>query len=304
MSPGSTDRITVRGIAARGFHGVLPEEKQAGQRFCADVVLEVDTHRAGESDDLADTVNYAEVARAANEVLTGPSLDLVETVANRIAKASLRHTAVEAVEVTVHKPEAPVGVPFEDVTVHVRRERDVPVVVALGGNLGRPARTLADAVTELDALDGLDVQQVSALVETDPVGGPEQPDYLNAVVVARTRMAPRHLLRELHAIEARHGRERIVRWGARTLDLDLVQYGEPATGGDLVLGDPELTLPHPRAHERAFVLLPWQEADPQARLRVGDDVVEVADLADRVGSEGVRPGPAWPVPWWRAGASC
>ncbi|HET8599053.1 MAG TPA: 2-amino-4-hydroxy-6-hydroxymethyldihydropteridine diphosphokinase [Segeticoccus sp.] len=293
-----SDRIALHGIAARGFHGVLAEEKAVGQPFSADVVLEVDTARAGASDDLSHTVNYAEVAAVAHGILAGPSLDLVETVANRIAEASLRHTVVEAVEVTVHKPQAPVGVPFDDVTVSVRRERDVPVVVALGANLGLPAETLASAVREVDALDGVTVQRASPLVETDPVGGPEQPTYLNAVLVARTRLSPWHLLRELHAVEARHGRRREVRWGARTLDLDLVQYGDPRAGGDVVLDDPELTLPHPRAHERAFVLVPWSEVDPAARLRVGADVADVPGLAARLDSGGVRPGPPWPAPWW------
>ena len=123
---------------------------------------------------------------------------------------------------------------------------------------------------------------------TDPVGGPDQPDYENRVLVARTRLSASSLLRRLHGIEADHGRERAVRWGARTLDLDLISYGSPGGDDEVVSERPELTLPHPRAGERAFVLVPWLDADPAARLRVGSQVVVVADLLDQVDTSGVQ----------------
>lgn len=290
-----TDRIALQGISARGNHGVLDFEKADGQVFIVDVVLEVDLRPAGASDDLADTVNYAQVAADATAVITGESLDLIEAVAERIAATALQHAAVEAVEVSVHKPEAPVGVPFTDVLVTVRRERDVPVVVALGANLGDVRSTLAAAVRELGRVDGIDVGRVSPLFETEPVGGPAQPPYLNAVLLARTRLAPGTLLRALHEVEARHGRVRDVRWGARTLDLDLIQYGDPAERTNVVQNTPALVLPHPRAHERSFVLTPWLALDGAARLEVDGVLCPVsallADLGD--GDGGVQPGPDW-----------
>ena len=296
-----TDRITITGVSARGRHGVLEWEKQLGQPFVADVVLEVDLSRAGETDDLAHTVNYAAVAADVVEVLAGEPVDLIETVAHRIALGALAaHHLVEAVEVTLHKPEAPVGVPFTDVSVHVRRERDTPVVIAMGANLGDVRETLESAVRAVAALDGVRLDTVSPLVETDPVGGPEQPVYLNAVLLAHTRLAPHRLLAALHRIEAAHGRVRETRWGARTLDLDLIQYGDPDEATDATSDDPSLTLPHPRAAERAFVLTPWLRADPEARLRVGpgaDDVADVADLLGRTDADGVRPGPDWSAAW-------
>ncbi len=292
-----TDRIVLQGISATGTHGVLAVEKEQGQVFVADVALEVDLRPAAESDDLARTVNYAELAQQVVGILEGESLDLIETVAGRIAETALQHRLVEAVEVTLHKPEAPVGVPFTDVQVSLRRERDVPVVIAAGANQGAPRETLERAVVQLDAEDGLRVDRVSPLFETDPVGGPEQPAFLNAVLLARTRLTPTSLLGRLQDIESRHGRVRETRWGPRTLDLDLVQYGDPARTTDVVLGDPELTLPHPRAHERAFVLTPWDAVDPRAVLRVNGSVRSVAELASEAGASGVRPGPAWrPLP--------
>jgi len=304
-----TDHIVLQGISARGFHGVLDFEKADGQDFVVDLSLEVDLRRAGRSDQLAHTVSYAEVAADVVALITGPSLDLIETLADRIAAAALEHPLVQSAQVTVHKPQAPVGVPFSDVRVVVERHRDEPVVIALGANLGAVQATLEAAVRQLSDLDGLQVTAISDLFETDPVGGPEQPAYLNAVVLARTRLGAFALLTELHRIEADHGRVRETRWGARTLDCDLIQYGDPGRGSEVVSSDPELLLPHPRAHQRAFVLAPWASVDAEAVLRVGEVLVPVRELLERAeagsgklgelgeggdsGEGGIRPGPAW-----------
>ena len=295
-----TDRIVLQGISARGHHGVLDFEKADGQNFVVDVTLEVDLRRAGRSDVLAHTVNYAEVAADVVSLITGPSLDLIEALADQIAVAALKRPLVQAVEVTVHKPQAPVGMPFGDVRVSVERHRDEPVVIALGANLGAVQATLEAAVRALADVDGLQITAVSDLFESDPVGGPDQPVYLNAVVLARTRLAAFALLTELHAIEADRGRVRETRWGARTLDLDLIQYGDPESGSELVSQDPELMLPHPRAHERAFVLAPWLALDAEAQLRVGEALVPLAELLERVDPvdvDGIRPGPQWSPSW-------
>ncbi|OIQ79309.1 2-amino-4-hydroxy-6-hydroxymethyldihydropteridine pyrophosphokinase [mine drainage metagenome] len=136
----------------------------------------------------------------------------------------------------------------------------IDVVLALGANLGAPQDTLRQAVAALAEVDGIEVVQVSPLARSAPVGGPEQPDYLNAIVLARTTPAPRALLRVAQAIEAAHGRERVERWGPRTLDIDLIVYGSVLAVTD------DLELPHPRAHARAFVLQPWAQIAPDAVL--------------------------------------
>ena len=291
-----TDRIYLRGVEAVGFHGVLPDEKRDGQPFVVDVVLELDLAAAGATDDLRDTVSYAEIAGEVMARITGPSFDLIERLAEVIADDVLRHWLVDAVTVTVHKPQAPVGHPFSDVAVEVRRERGLPVVVALGANLGDGRETLEGAVRAVGALPGMQVRAVSPLVETDPVGGPEQPAYLNAVLIGDTTLEPPELLRRLHEIEADHGRTREVRWGPRTLDLDLIQVGRVGAPSEIRAHTSELTLPHPRAHERGFVLVPWAQVDPAGTARVGDHVRRVADLAAEVDS-GVRPGPDWSPEW-------
>ncbi|MEI6763714.1 MAG: 2-amino-4-hydroxy-6-hydroxymethyldihydropteridine diphosphokinase [Actinomycetes bacterium] len=132
------------------------------------------------------------------------------------------------------------------------------VVIALGSNLGDRKATLDGAVDALKLI--ITVTKVSSYIETDPVGGPEQPDYLNAVLIGESDLEPTDLLLKMQAIELAAGRERLERWGARTLDLDLI------LAGGLVMDTELLTLPHPRAHERRFVLDPWLEVDPQAIL--------------------------------------
>jgi len=117
------DRIAVTGIAARGFHGVLDHERRDGQTFIVDVALFLDSRPAAAADDLALTVNYAEVAAAVVALIEGDPVDLIEALAQDIADACLAYAIVGAVEVTVHKPEAPVGVTFGDVTVTIVRHR-------------------------------------------------------------------------------------------------------------------------------------------------------------------------------------
>ncbi|PVU83293.1 2-amino-4-hydroxy-6-hydroxymethyldihydropteridine diphosphokinase [Cellulomonas sp. WB94] len=330
------DQIRLVGIAATGYHGVFAHERRGGQTFLADVVVHLDTRRAAASDDLARTINYGELAERVAAVLSGEPADLIETVAERIAATVLAYGQAFAVDVEVHKPQAPITVPFADVVVAIHRDRNrlpaaepwrppvesapvpaaapvravtaafpqvpvpagdaapapsstvavpvpfardepvlgelvsdaldevpaepVDVVLALGANLGAAQQTLRDAVSDLARVRGLTVVDVSPLARSAAVGGPEQPDYLNAVVLARTTLSARDLLRATQAIEQQHGRERLEHWGPRTLDIDLVVYGTTLAVTD------DLELPHPRAHQRAFVLEPWAQVAPDAVL--------------------------------------
>ena len=120
------DRIAVTGIVARGFHGVLEHERREGQTFVVDIALGVDTRAAAASDDLAHTVDYSAVAADVVALVSGEPVDLIETLAQRIADACLARDLVDSVEVVVHKPDAPVGVPFGDVTVSIVRRRERP----------------------------------------------------------------------------------------------------------------------------------------------------------------------------------
>jgi len=118
-----TDLIALRGLRVTGRHGVLDSERRAGQVFVVDACLEVDTRGAAASDDLADTVDYATLAHRLSAVVSGEPVNLIETLAERLAQVCLESSKVTAVEVIVHKPQAPVGLPVEDVTVSIRRTR-------------------------------------------------------------------------------------------------------------------------------------------------------------------------------------
>lgn len=153
------------------------------------------------------------------------------------------------------------------------------VVLSLGSNQGDRLGFLHGAVDALADTPNVTVLAVSPVYETAPVGGPDQPDYLNVVVLAECPLSPRTLLERAQAVEAAFDRVRDVRWGPRTLDVDVIAVG------DLRVAEPDLTVPHPRAAERAFVLVPWCDVDPDAVL---PGTGRVADLVADLDTSGVR----------------
>ena len=140
-------------------------------------------------------------------------------------------------------------------------------VIALGSNIGNPKENLVLALALLK--EATDVKKVSSYYITKPVGYEEQPDFVNAVCIIETELPAMELLNMLHGIEKAMGRERTIKWGPRTLDLDIIQYGS------LLSKSEELTLPHPRAHERKFVLEPWHEIEPDAILLTHGKIEEL-----------------------------
>ncbi|MFJ2262461.1 2-amino-4-hydroxy-6-hydroxymethyldihydropteridine diphosphokinase [Streptomyces sp. NPDC087844] len=155
-------------------------------------------------------------------------------------------------------------------------------VISLGSNLGNRLETLQGAIDALEDTPGVRVRAVSPVYETEPWGveADSQPSYFNAVVVLKTTLPPSSLLERAHAVEEAFHRVRDERWGPRTIDVDIVAYA------DVVSDDPTLTLPHPRAHERAFVLAPWNDVEPEAQLPGRGPV---AQLLAAVTRDGVAP---------------
>jgi len=151
--------------------------------------------------------------------------------------------------------------------------------ISLGSNLGDRMQYLQNALDSLNAITGTQVHSVSPVFETDPVGGPEQGQYLNAVAVVKTVLSPEQFLAATQQIELEQNRERNERWGPRTLDIDLL------TMDTEVRATAELELPHPRAHERAFVLLPWSLLDPDFVIPGKDSV---ANLLEGIEVTGIR----------------
>jgi 2-amino-4-hydroxy-6-hydroxymethyldihydropteridine diphosphokinase len=164
-----------------------------------------------------------------------------------------------------------------DTTLHNPKR----AVLSLGSNLGNRLETLQGAIDALEDTPGVRVKAVSPVYETQPwgVAADSQPSYFNAVVVLRTTLPPSSLLERAHAVEEAFHRVRDERWGPRTLDVDIVAYAE------VVSDDPDLTLPHPRAHERAFVLVPWHDVEPEAQLPGRGPVAALLDTVTRHGVE-------------------
>jgi len=133
-------------------------------------------------------------------------------------------------------------------------------VVALGSNLGDRFDYLQKAVNEINSLTDIEILEISSVYETLPVGGPEQGNYLNAIVTLNTKFEAEELLLKLLLIELNLGRQREIAWGPRTIDLDLIWFE------DQTINLENLVLPHPRAHERCFVIKPWLEIEPKARI--------------------------------------
>jgi len=274
-------KITITGVGAIGFHGVLAHERRDGQLFVVDVTLHVP---APIGDALPDTVDYSAVATVITALITGEPVKLIETLAARIADALLKQwPAIRRATVTVHKPQAPVDAEFDDIRCTVTRRRDngpsSDFVLSLGANLGDAQTTLRLAVDALSLVPEITVNAVSDVYHTAPVEVPNaQPDYSNLVVTGQTTLDPFALLRRLAAIEAHFGRVRPYPHAPRTLDIDLIAMG------NFVVHTDTLLLPHPRAHERGFVLVPWAQIAPDATLPEG----RVADLAGPFDAAAVR----------------
>ncbi|QJC21277.1 2-amino-4-hydroxy-6-hydroxymethyldihydropteridine diphosphokinase [Arcanobacterium buesumense] len=273
------DSIRLTGIRAYGTHGVLDYEHSQPQEFVVDVDLLVDTDRAAQTDDIADTISYADVADKVVAQIQGEHCNLIETLAHRILTAIMDARIVSA-EVVVHKPQAPIPHQFGDVSVSIMREGPLfseqprKYVIAIGSNLDNPEEHVRRAIAELSDF-GEWVDDVSSLYRSEPQLAPgqeTQPDYINAVVSITSSTPPMAMLNFLNMVEEAHGRERSERWGARTLDLDIIDVSGVTSDYSV------LTLPHPRAHQRRFVLEPWLEIDPDAHL----NGVSVRGLLDKV----------------------
>lgn len=252
------DRIELNSWRTMTVIGALDFEQLAPQPIEVDAALFVDLEEAGETDDLNATVHYGEVLDAFAKV-AGDSHVLLERFAHRLCEVALGFPLVREVELTVRKPRPPVPHDVAHTAVYVRRRRMVShdagtheAILALGSNLGDREANLALAVRELAPV------RRSQVWETDPVGGPEhQGPYLNMVVAVRTDLDPYALLRRVQRVERLAGRVREVRWGPRTLDVDILFYD------DVTLSSAELTVPHPSYADRRFVLAPLAEVAPE-----------------------------------------
>lgn len=252
------DYIAIDRLKVFCNHGVYDVEKATGQNFYVSAKLYVNTAKAAYNDDLSLSVNYAEVCHKITDFMQNNCFDLIETVANRLCDYLFaEYSLIRGISLTIHKPEAPIGLPFEDVSVNIER-RFVTAYIALGGNIGDSEVILNTACEKIAADPHIRLLKKSSFIRTAPYGGVEQDDFLNGCVEIETYYSPQELLDFLHSIEQAAHRERLVHWGPRTLDLDIILYD------DLIINTEELTIPHRDMQNRSFVLEPLCEIAPYA----------------------------------------
>ena len=253
------DQIRIKGLEIYAHHGVFPEEKEKGQHFFVDAVLYTDTRKAGLTDDLNCSTDYGQVCKLIYRCMTAQTYDLIERAAEQTAQeVLLEFPLVERIELEMHKPEAPIPLPFKDVYVMIERGWH-KAFIAFGSNMGDKEDYLEKGLKELKEHPLCREGKISGIYRTTPYGGVEQDDFLNGVLQLDTLLGPFELLEKMQQVEKQAGRERKVHWGPRTLDLDLLLYD------DRIIDSETLTVPHPDMQNRDFVLVPLCEIAPFAR---------------------------------------
>ncbi len=247
------NEILIRGLEITACHGVHGFEKVAPQPFVFDVDIETDFYEAGKTDALDATVSYSDVCRLLDNITRGTVYNLIERLAYECAFAVMENfPRVNAVKLTVSKPSAPVNLKFSSVgvTVGMRRER---VWLSLGSSMGDRQAYLDKAIKLLDETRGVRVVKVSDSIKTPPYGGTAVNEFLNCAALVETFLSPHNLLDEIHRIEEACGRVRKERWGDRTLDIDIILFGNKK------ICDERLTIPHPDCKNRDFVKIPLKQ---------------------------------------------
>ena len=266
-------KIIVKKLKIKTCHGVNDFEKVKPQPFLFSAEVGCDFAAAAAEDDVALTISYAKVAKLITSVASSKVYDLIETLACRCAEAILdAFPQASDVRMRVDKPHAPVKAKFSSmaVEVYLKRER---VFLSLGSSLGDKKAYLDFAVKRLGAEHGITLKKVSSYMETPPYGGVAKNSFLNACAEIETYLPPRVLLSRLQKIEQEGERSRELRWGDRTLDIDIIFYGRQ------VICDDVLTVPHADYFNRPFVLHPLAQIAPDFLCPLSGKTVAAACAA-------------------------
>lgn len=253
------DCIKITNLKIFAYHGVFEEEKRQGQDFYIDATLYLDLHTPGKSDCLEDSLNYGDVCHYIKDVFTKNSYDLIEAACENLTQSLLlQFRQLQAVEVELKKPHAPIGLPFENVSVTMYRKWHT-AYISYGSNMGESKVLIAEGIDKLKTHPHIRDVVSSQLFVTKPYGPVEQDDFVNGCLKLETLMNQEELLEFLHEIEAEADRERTLRWGPRTLDMDIVFFDE------MIYDSENLVIPHIDMHNRLFVLEPLAELCPNYR---------------------------------------
>ena len=260
--------VNIKGLSFFGKHGVLPEENSLGQKFVLDCSVTLKTEFADINDDIQKTVDYSKLCENIISYLKENTFSLLETAAYKTCCMILdSFSEAQGVVIELKKPWAPVGQQIEYASVRSELKRHT-AFLSLGSNMGNREQYIHDAIELLNKTEGCTVEQISPVIETKPYGDVPQEDFLNCALKLSTYHSPQALLNILHTIENKLHRVRTVRWGPRTIDLDIVFYD------DIVLDTEELHIPHIDMHNRSFVLIPLCSIAPYYRHPILNKTVE------------------------------
>lgn len=250
------DKIYLKNVEIFANHGVFNEEKTLGQKFILDLELKLDLEEAGKTGNLTKSVHYGELCHGIEKEFTKESYDLIETSAEKVAEYTLiNYPMVESVKVKLKKPWAPINRHLEYAAVEIIRGWH-EAYLSIGSNIGDKEENLKEAIKKINDSKYINVEKVSSFIRTEPWGFEDQEEFLNAALKIKTVLSPKELIKNLLSIENDMKRERVIKWGPRIIDLDIIFYD------DLITEDDEITIPHPRMEEREFVLEPLNELAP------------------------------------------
>lgn len=276
------DEIRIEDLKVYAYHGVYREENEKGQNFYINAILYTDTKVSAKEDRPECMTSYGEVCRFIHRYVGEHVFQLIETVAEKTAEAVLlEFPRLAGITLEVRKPEAPIRLEFGSVSVKITRKWHT-ACLCVGSNMGEKQTYIRDAIRAIDADERCSVLKQSELMLTTPYGEVEQDDFLNGALLVKTLYTPEELLTKLHELEAAAGRERIQRWGPRTLDLDIIFYD------DLVLDTDMLRIPHVDMHNRDFVLAPLAQIAPyQMHPVLGKAVIQLYEELQKTGERHV-----------------
>lgn len=250
------DKIIIKDLELIAEHGVFKEEKFLGQKFIITIEMITDTSKAGKTGNLEFSTHYGMVADDVEKLFTSESFNLIETCAEKIAEMILmKYHLVSEVKVIVKKPWAPIRKYFNYVAVEITRKWH-KAYLSLGTNLGDRKKNLLSAIGYINNIPTTKIIKESSIIETKPFGYTEQDDFLNSCIKIKTLLSPQELLDEVLDIEKKMGRVRIIKWGPRLIDIDILFYDNN------IIGENNLAIPHPYITERMFVLEPLSEIAP------------------------------------------
>ena len=253
------DKIEIKELEIFANHGVYPEENVLGQKFVISATLFTHTRQAGLTDDLSASINYGEVSHMITDFTRNHTFKLLEALAENLAEMLLDSlSGLEQITLKIEKPWAPVGLPLKTVSVEITRKWHT-AYIAFGSNMGDKKLFIDNGIRGLKKTKGCRIEAVSDYLVTEPYGVTDQDEFLNGVLKMRTLLSPEELLERLHQLEQEANRERIIHWGPRTLDLDILFYDQE------IIDTADLHIPHPDMQNRDFVLAPMNQIAPYLR---------------------------------------